>query len=60
MFQTNKTPAGKTGASRDQLSGCSHSLNGVGSLRTQSPILAISVRPEMTAMLAALAFGGAA
>jgi hypothetical protein len=60
MSQTNRTPAGKAGASRDQLSRCSHSFNGVGSLRTQSLILAISVRPEMAAMLAALACGGAA
>ena len=58
MPQTSKTPPVQGGASRDQLGRCSHSLPTVDAYRTQFLILAHAVRPEMAAMVAALAFGG--
>jgi len=59
MPQTSKTPAGKAGASRDGLEGASHHCSNLGAYRTQFLTLAYALRPEVAAMLAAAAFGGA-
>ena len=57
MPQTNETPQ-LGGASRIQLGGWMHeSLNPIA-LQSQFLIGAYHVRPELAAMLAALAFGG--
>ena len=53
-----ETPPVQGGATRDQLPGWSHACNSLDTLRTQTLILAHSVRPEWAAMIAALAFGG--
>lgn len=58
MPPKSKTPAGKAGASCDLLGGWSHSLPTVDALQVQTLILAYAVRPEVAAMIAALAFGG--
>lgn len=55
-----ETPPVQGGATRDQLPGWSHPFNSVDALRTQTLILAHSVRPEWAAMIAAFAFGGGA
>lgn len=60
MPHKSKTPAGKAGASRDLLGGWSHPLNSPSTHQTQFLIAAHHVRPEMVAMIAALAFGGGA
>lgn len=56
--QTSKTPAGKAGASREQLGGWSHSPYSLAARQAQFLTLAHAVRPEWAAMLAAFAFGG--
>lgn len=58
MPPKSKTPAGKAGASRDLLGGWSRSLPTVDALQVQTLIIAYAVRPEVAAMIAALAFGG--
>lgn len=58
MLLKSKTPAGKAGASRDLLGCWSQSLPNVDALRVQTLIFAYAVRPEVAAMIAALAFGG--
>lgn len=60
MPQKSKTPAGKAGASRDQIGVWSHPNPTVAALQVQTLILAHAVRPELAAMVAALAFGGQA
>lgn len=60
MPPTCKTPAGKAGASRDLLGGWSRNLPNPDALQAQFLIAAHHVRPEMAAMVAALAFGGGA
>ena len=57
MPQKSKTPAG-TGASRDSFTGPSHSLSIPLTIQTQLLIAAHHVRPELAAMIAAIAFGG--
>ena len=57
MPQKSKTPAG-TGASRDSFGGLSHPLSTLPILQSQFLIAAHQVRPELAAMIAALAFGG--
>lgn len=59
MPQKSKTPAG-TGASRDSFAGLSHSLSTPLAMQVQTLICAHHVRPELAAMLAAIAFGGGA
>ena len=59
MPQKSKTPAG-TGASRDSFAGLSLHLSSPLILQSQFLIAAHHVRPEMAAMIAALAFGGGA
>ena len=59
MPQKCKTPAG-TGASRDSFAGLSHHLSTPLAIQAQFLIAAHHVRPEMAAMIAALAFGGGA
>lgn len=54
-----KTPAG-TGASRDSFAGLSLPLSSPLAMQAQFLIAAHHVRPEMAAMIAALAFGGGA
>jgi len=58
MPPKSKTPAGKAGASRDQIAVWSHSVPTVAALQVQTLILAYAVRPELAAMVAALAFAG--
>lgn len=53
-----ETPPVQGGATRDQHARWSHGFNSLDTLRTQTLILAHSVRPEWAAMIAALAFGG--
>jgi hypothetical protein len=62
MRQTNKTPAGliPTGASRDSCGGNSHLLDNPASLRIQHLIARHALTVETAAIIAALAFGGAA
>lgn len=55
-----ETPPVQGGASHDQLPGWSQPFPSVDTLRTQTLILAHSVRPEWAAMIAAFAFGGGA
>jgi hypothetical protein len=57
MPQKSKTPAG-TGASRDSFAGLSRSLPTPLTMQAQFLIAAHHVRPELAAMVAALAFGG--
>lgn len=59
MLQKSKTPAG-TGASRDSFADLSHSLSTPQVMQVQILIAAHHVRPELAAMVAALAFGGGA
>lgn len=59
MPQKSKTPAG-TGASRDSFAGLSHPLSTPLAMQVQTLIYAHHVRPELAAMLAAIAFGGGA
>lgn len=59
MPQKSKTPA-DTGASRDSFAGLSLHLSNLGTIQSQFLIAAHHVRPEMAAMIAALAFGGGA
>lgn len=54
-----KTPAG-TGASRDSFAGLSLPFSTPQNLQSQFLIAAHHVRPELAAMIAALAFGGGA
>ena len=54
-----KTPAG-TGASRDSFAGLSLPLSNSHVIQAQFLIAAHNVRPELAAMVAALAFGGGA
>lgn len=58
--QTNETPAGKAGASCEQLGGWTHKLSTLEAQQAQFLMLAHAVRPEWAGMVAALAFGGAA
>jgi len=60
MPWTSKTPAGGAGASRDLHGGRSHPLPTLDAYRAQFLTLAHAVRPELAAMLAALAFDGGA
>jgi len=55
-----KTPPVEGGASRDQLGGWSQSLPTSSGYQAQFLIAAHYVRPEVAAMVAALAFGGGA
>jgi len=58
MRQKCETPAGKAGASRNLLAGrFRYSLNSVA-IQAQFLIAAHHVRPELAAMVAALALGG--
>ncbi|MFW2448612.1 MAG: hypothetical protein ACN4E6_14925 [Qipengyuania pacifica] len=59
MPSTSKTPAG-TGASRDSFAGLSLPFSNLDTTQAQFLIAAHHVRPEMAAMIAALAFGGGA
>lgn len=59
MPQKCKTPAG-TGASRDSFAGLSLPLSTPLAIQAQFLIAAHHVRPELAAMVAALAFGGGA
>lgn len=59
MPRKSKTPAG-TGASRDSFAGLSLPLTTPLTIQTQFLIAAHHVRPELAAMLAAIAFGGGA
>lgn len=58
MDRTCKTPPLEGGASRDCCGGPSHSLPTPLALQAQILIAAHHVRPELAAMLTALAFGG--
>lgn len=58
MPQKSKTPPVHGRASPDQLGGWSQSLPTVDTFRVQILMLGYGVRPEWTAMLASLAFGG--
>lgn len=58
MPPKSKTPAGKAGASRDQIGVWSQTVPTVAALQAQTLMLAYAVRPELAAMVAALAFGG--
>lgn len=60
MGRTSKTPAGKAGASRDHLGRWSHSLSTLDAYRAQFLCLTYGIRPEVAAMLAAVAFSGGA
>ena len=60
MPQTCKTPAVEAGASRDSCGGRSQFLPSLDAYRAQFLTVAYAVRPEMAAMIAALAFGGGA
>lgn len=57
MPQKSETPRGG-GASRIQLGGCMHDPLNPLTLQSQFLISACHVRPEVSAMLASLAFGG--
>ena len=57
MPQKSKTPA-VTGASRDSFAGLSRPLSTALTIQVQFLIAAHHVRPELAAMIAALAFGG--
>lgn len=57
MPQKSKTPAG-TGASRDSLAGPSLPISTPLAIQAQFLIAAHHVRPELAAMIAAIAFGG--
>ena len=61
MARICKTPpvGGKSGASRDQLAGWSRSNLTLSTFRAQHLIGSYAVRPEIAAIIAALAFGGA-
>jgi len=58
MPRTSKTPAVQAGASRDSFGGLSHPLPTLEAYQVQFLTMAHAVRPEVAAMLAALAFGG--
>lgn len=60
MVRACKTPpmGGMGGASRDQLPGWSRSNLTLSTFRAQHLIGSYAVRPEIAAMVAALAFGG--
>lgn len=61
MLQIQETPAGAAaGASRDCFAGLSHPLINPPAIQAQFLIAAHHVRPELAAMVAALAFGGGA
>jgi hypothetical protein len=60
MPPKSKTPADKAGASRDSFAGLSLSLATLEAYRAQFLSIAYAMPPERAAMLAALAFGGAA
>lgn len=53
-----ETPPVQGGATREQHARWPQGCNTLEALRTQTLILAHSVRPEWAAMIAALAFGG--
>lgn len=53
-------PADRAGPTRDLLGGWSRSLPTLRTYQAQILIAAHGVRPELAAMIAALAFGGAA
>jgi len=59
MPQKSKTPVG-TVASRDSFAGLSHTLPNPVAMQVQFLIAAYHIRPELTTMFAALAFGGGA
>lgn len=58
MAHKSEAPAARTGATRDKLGGWSRILSTLGTYRGQFLIGAQHVRPELAAMIAALAFGG--
>lgn len=58
MPQTCKTPADEAGASRDSLAGVSRPRFNLQCYQAQLLSLTSALRPELAAMLAALAFGG--
>ena len=62
MSPTYKTPAGVilAGASRDSFGGCLQSLDNPAFLRVQHLIARYALPIESAAIIAALAFGGAA
>lgn len=59
MPQKSKTPAG-TGASRESFAGLSLPISNPLVIQAQFLIAAHHIRPELAAMVAALAFGGGA
>ncbi|WP_126173764.1 hypothetical protein [Altericroceibacterium xinjiangense] len=59
-MQTSKTPPVAGGASRDQLGRWSQSLPILGGYQAQFLIAEHHIRPEVAAMVAALAFNGGA
>ena len=60
MLQASKTPADQTGASRVQLGSRTPPAFTLNAYRLQFLTSACAIRPELAAMLAALAFGGGA
>lgn len=60
MPRTYKTPAVEAGASRDSCAGNSRFPHTLEAYQAQFLTCAYAVRPEMAAMLTALAFGGGA
>lgn len=58
MPHKSEAPADRAGATRDLLGGWSRSLPTLQGYQAQILIAAHNVRPEMAAMIAALAFGG--
>jgi hypothetical protein len=60
MSPDMQNPAMQGGASRVLLPGVSHSFLSLDAYQAQFLALAHAVRPELVAMLAALAFGGVA